>query len=103
MASTQPPTPSRREEHRQHLAQCLAAGTISQQQHDEQLFRMTNAGRSPDSRSKLRDKARQDLRRHAAGKLTTAELERKLAIIRQKCSDAGHEPISEANWPSQSA
>ncbi len=60
---------------------------------------MTNAGRSPDSRAKLRDKARQDIRRHAAGKLTTADLERKLTLIRQKCADAGHDPIPEANWP----
>lgn len=92
-------TPSRRAERRQHLAQCLASGTITQQQHDEQLMRMTHAGRSENSRSKLRDKARHDVRRHALGKLTTEQLIAKLARIRQRCADAGHAPITEAEWP----
>ena len=86
----------------QHLNQLLATGDITQQRYDEQMARMSSAGRDRRKRSDLRADAINAHRRHAKGNIgcDRAWRDAKLSQIRAQCTEMGHAriPEAEAEW-----
>lgn len=73
---------SRKQERRQHLAQMLATGTITQEHHDQQLMRMSNAGRS--EAGMIRKRIGAINKRWKRRELTADEYTRKLCVQRDR-------------------